>query len=154
TATLGDIAWRYRSGRSSTDHRHALDLDQHARAREVRYRDEGACGIIAVRKEALAQLHESVAVPRVVDEHRHGHEIGEATAAALERLVDQTEDRAHLRLELSGNVVAGVIARRCLPGEPDDPAALGDDGRRVGTRGLELGLIQIFRHDGSPGLVD
>src|SRR5262249_8711382 len=98
----------------------------------------------------LAQLYEAVAVARIVDEDGHGHEIGEAAAGAAQGLVDQAENRAHLRLELSGNIVAGLVARRRLPGEPDDAPALRDDGGRVCPRRLELGLLQIFRHDRLP----
>ena len=112
----------------------------------MRDRDERARLIVAIRKIAFAQLYKLVAVARIVDEHRHGDEIGEAAAATLERLVDQAEDRAYLRLELSGDIVAGLVAGRGLTGEPGDSAALRDDGRRVRARRLELSLLEIFGH--------
>src|SRR5262245_22498617 len=126
---------------SPTDYRHALDLDQHARPREVGDRDQRACGKIAVREIALAQLDEAVAVARIVDEHRHGHEVSEAAAAAPERLVDKGEDRAHLRLELPGNVVARLVAGRGLSRQPYRASTLRDDGGRERARRLEFGLL-------------
>src|SRR5262249_35910394 len=102
-------------------------------------------------EESFTQFDETVGVPRIVDEDGHGHEIGEAAAGAAQGLVDQAEDRAHLRLELAGNVVAGLVACRRLPGEPDDASALRDDGGRVCARRPELGLLEVLRHGGLPG---
>src|SRR5262249_56336913 len=78
------------------DHRHALDLDQHAGPGEVRNRDQRARRGVAVREEPLAQLYEAVAVARIVDEDGHGHEIGEAAAGAAQVLVDKPENHTLL----------------------------------------------------------
>src|SRR4029079_12645876 len=79
-------------GASAADHCDALNLDQHAGAREIRDRDQRARRKIAFRKKSAPQLHEAVAVARIVDEHRHGDHIGEASAGALQGLVEQAED--------------------------------------------------------------
>jgi hypothetical protein len=86
---------------------------------------------ISMRKEAFAQLHESVAETRVVDEHRHGDHVGEPAAEALERLVEKAENRRDLGVEIAGNVVAGLVLGRGLPGEPDRAPALRDDRGRI-----------------------
>src|SRR5215831_19326241 len=131
---------------SAADHRHALDLDQHARAGEVRHRDERTRRIVPVGKESLAHVDEAVAVARIVDEDRHSDEVDEAAAGALQGLVHEVEDHAHLRVEIAGNVIPGFIARRRLAGKPYSPTALGDHGRRKGARLLKLGLLHVFGH--------
>ena len=66
------------------------------------------------------------------------------------RLVDQAEDRLHLGVEIAGDVVAGFVAGRGLPGEPDGAAALGDDGGRIGARRLLVGFFEILGHRSLP----
>src|ERR1051326_435472 len=95
------LLWRARlRGRALVaDHGDALDLDQHAGAGKVRHGDQRAAGIIAVLERIAPNLDETVAVARVVDEHRHGDEVGEAAARLVQGLVHQRKDRAHLWLE-------------------------------------------------------
>src|SRR5438309_9789850 len=104
-----------------------LDLDLDARSREIRHRDERAPRIVAVLEIVLAHLDETVAVARLLDEHRDLNDVGEAAAGALHDLVDLREYLLHLRLEIVGDVLALVVARRGLSRDPDDPPAFGDD---------------------------
>src|SRR5262245_50087593 len=112
------------------DHSDRLDLDLDARAGEVGHGDERAARVIAVLEHVLPHLDEAVAVARLLDEHRHGDDVGEAAAGALQHLVDLREHLLHLRLEIVGDVLAVVVARRRLAGDPDDPPAIGDDAGR------------------------
>src|SRR5947209_20112187 len=119
------------------DHADRLDLDLDARAREIRHRDERAPRVVAVLEIVLAHLDEAIAVARLLDEHRHLHDVREAAACALHDLVDLREHLLHLRLEIIGDVAPVVVARRGLAGEPDDFPAVGDDAGRERTRQLE-----------------
>src|SRR6266436_7817699 len=127
------------------DHAHRLDLDLDARSREVGHRDERAPRIVAVLEIVLAHLDEAVAVARLLDEHRHLNDVGEAAAGALHDLVDLREHLLHLRLEIVGDIAAVVVARGRLAGDPDDLAAVGDDARRKRPRQLERRLLHILR---------
>src|SRR5713101_4216462 len=91
-----------------------LDFDLDARPREIRHRDERAPRVVAVLEVVLAHLDEAIAVARLLDEHRHLHDVREATACALHDLVDLREHLLHLRLEIVGDVAAFVVARRGL----------------------------------------
>src|SRR5258705_35084 len=112
------------------DHAHRLDLDLDARAREIGDGNKRAPRIVAVLEVVLAHLDEAVAVARLLDEHRHLNDIGEAAAGALHDLVHLREHLLHLRLEIVGDIAAFVVARRGLAGEPHDFSSVGDDARR------------------------
>ena len=71
---------------------------------------------------------------------------GVADTGAPQRLIDQCEDRPRLRLEVRRNIVAGLVLKRGLPGEPDGLAALRDHRGRIAPRFLAIGLIEIFGH--------
>src|SRR6267143_714507 len=131
-----------------TDHADRLDLDLDARAREVGHRDERAPRIVAVLEVVLAHLDEAVAVARLLDEHRHLHDVGEAAAGALHDLIHLREHLLHLRLEIVRDIAAVVVARRGLSRDPDDPPAFGDDARRERPRQLEQGFLHVFRRRG------
>src|SRR6266581_273736 len=125
-----------------------LDLDLDSRPREIRHRDERAPRVVAVLEVVLAHLDEAVAVARLLDEHRHLHDIGEAAAGALHDLVHLREHLLHLRLEIVGDVAALVVARGGLAGEPDDFPAVGDDARRERPRQLERSFLHVRRRVG------
>src|SRR5688572_19577128 len=111
------------------DHRHSLHFEQRFRPRECRDRDERARREALATENLAAHFDEAVAVPRVLQEHGHrDHVVDTAAAHGLDRLPELLKDLAHLRLE-----VAGLL--RGLPGEPDRPAAFGDDGFRIGPLG-------------------
>src|SRR5712691_7285067 len=112
------------------DHADRLDLDLDARPREVRHRDERAPRIVAILEVVLAHLDEAVAVSRLLDEHRHLHDVGEAAAGALHDLIHLREHLLHLRLEIVRDIAAVVVARRGLSRDPDDFPAVCDDTRR------------------------
>src|SRR5712691_8008692 len=127
------------------DHAHRLDLDLDARAREVGDGDERAPRVVAVLEGVLAHLDEAVAVARLLDEDGHRHDVGETAPGALHDLVDLREHLLHLRLEIVGDVLAVVVARGRLAGDPDDLAAVGDDARRERPRQLERRLLHVLR---------
>src|SRR6266851_951261 len=130
------------------DHADRLDLDLDARAREVGHRDERAPRIVAVLEVVLAHLDETVAVARLLDEHRHLHDVGETAAGALHDLVDLRKHLLHLRLEIVGDIAALVVARRGLSCDPDGLPALCDDARGEGPRQLERSFLHVFRRAG------
>src|SRR6266852_8098916 len=126
------------------DHTDRLDLDLDARPREVRHRDERAPRIVAILEVVLAHLDEAVAVARLLDEHGHLHDVGEAAAGSLHDLVDLREHLLPLRLEIVGDVAAVVVARRGLPRDPDGLPAFGDDARRERPRQLERRFLHVL----------
>src|SRR6266851_3590389 len=126
------------------DHAHRLDLDLDARAREVGDGNERAPRIVAVVEVVLAHLDEAVAVARLLDEHRHLHDVGEAAAGAFHDLVDLRKDLLHLRLEIVGDVAAVVVACSGLSRDPDDLPAVGDDAGRERPRELERSFLHVF----------
>src|SRR6266850_2262920 len=126
------------------DHADRLDLDLDPRPHEVGDRDERAAGIVAVLEHVFAHLDEAVAVARLLDEHRHGDDVGEAAAGALQDRVDLREHLFHLRLEVVRDIGAGIVARRGLARDPDDLAALGDHAGREGARELERRLLHVL----------
>jgi hypothetical protein len=70
----------------------------------------------------------------------------QAAASALEHRVDLRENLLHLRFEVVRDVVAGVVARRRLAGDPHDLAAFGDHAGREGARELERCLLHVLGH--------
>ena len=95
-------------------------------------------------EELAPQLHEAIAMARVVDEHRHGDEIGERRAGALERAVHQREHGAHLLVELAADVAPIEVGGGRLAGEPHGAAAFGDDGGRESAALLVLGAFEML----------
>src|SRR5262245_21219597 len=81
---------------------HALNLDQKAGLGQPGDGDQ------RTRREAflegfLAELDETVAEPRVGDEHGHRHHVREAAAAGgLDVLVELRENSTHLLIEIGG----------------------------------------------------
>src|SRR6185369_5450258 len=65
--------------------------------------------------------------------------------------VDLAEHLLHLRFEIVGNVVALVVLRRRLAGDPDNGSARGDDAGREGARELERRLFHVFGGRGRGG---
>ena len=119
-------------------HRSARDgdplyLDEQARLRQAGHRDERTRGEI-VAEDLAADLGEAVAIARIGDEDRHRHHVLERAAGLLERAAQPREHLARLPLEIAGERAAGSVLGRGLSGEPDDCAALGDDGGRIGAR--------------------
>src|SRR6266851_2999946 len=126
------------------DHADRLDLDLDARAREVGHHDERAPRIVAVLEVVLAHLDETVAVARLLDEHRHLHDVGEAAAGTLHDLIHLREHLFHLRLEIVRDIAALVVARRGLSRDPDDFAAVRDDAGRERPRQLKRSFLHVF----------
>ena len=105
--------------KSAADHRHALDFDQHPGRAKFDTVISALAGKLPPGKNP-ARISTNLSPSRtIVDEHRHGHHVGEAAAAVLQRLVEQAEDGADLRLEISRDVLALLVLRRGLAGEPD-----------------------------------
>jgi hypothetical protein len=82
------------------DHGDALDFQHHPRRREVRYGNQRAGGKIAVGKHLSPDGDETVAVARIVDEHGHGHHVGETAAGLLENRIDPAKGLPRLRVEV------------------------------------------------------
>src|SRR5712691_7631979 len=127
-----------------SDHADRLDLDLDARAREIRHRDERAPRIVAVLEVVLAHLDETVAVARLLDEHRHLHDVGEAAAGTLHDLIHLREHLLHLRLEIVRDIAAVVVARRGLSRDPDAFPAVCDDAGRERPRQLKRSFLHVF----------
>src|SRR3954447_2865687 len=70
-----------------TDDCNSLDFDQHAGLREARDRNERTAGIVALPKCFFSDFDKSVPVAHVIDEYRHGDEVGEAAAGFLQGLI-------------------------------------------------------------------
>src|SRR5207249_3978541 len=83
----------------------SLYFDFDAGACEVGNRDEGASGIVAVVEIVLAHFYKAVSIPRLLDEHRHAHYVGETAARPLEDRIDLGEHLAYLGLEITGNIL-------------------------------------------------
>src|SRR6267143_5447909 len=126
------------------DHADRLDLDLDSRPREIRHRDERAPRVVAVLEVVLAHLDEAVAVARLLDEHRHLHDVGEAAAGALHDLVHLREHLLHLRFEIVRDIAPLVVARRRLSRDPYDFAAIRDDAGRERPRQLERSFFHVF----------
>src|SRR3954469_14368032 len=141
-------------GNNSADNRDPLHLDQHFGAREARHGDESA-GREVVAKNLATQLRETVAEPRVGDEHRHCHHIGELAAGLFQGTSEPGEYLAHLAVEIGGERAPRRVFDRHLAGEPGDAAAaLGRDRLRITARlrGLALQIISLhcFWHSALP----
>jgi hypothetical protein len=54
------------------------------------------------------------------------------------------EHLLHLRLEVVGDIGAGIVARRRLARDPDDLAALGDHAGREGAGELERRFLHVL----------
>ena len=119
-------------GRNLSDHRDALNFDQHFGLRETGDRDRRARREIPGQYLA-AQFGHARGVPRVDEKHRHGNEVGEFGAGLGERLLDIAERLPALRIKIAGERFAGIVNRAGVAGEPDDCATLGEDGRRIGA---------------------
>ena len=65
-------------------------------------------------------------------------------AGAIERPVDEGEAGPGLSLEIVRDRFSIQISERRLPGEPDDLATLGDDGRRESARFLKICTFQMY----------
>ena len=66
---------------------------------------------------------ETVAVTRIVDEHGHGHHVGETAAGLLENRIDPPKGLPRLRIE-AHHLLALLIAEAGLTGQPDDAPAV------------------------------
>src|SRR5712692_5368813 len=91
---------------SAADDADGLDLDLDARSREVGDGDQRARRKIAAGEQLAADLDETVAEARLLDEHGHGHEIRQRAAGPAQRLRHEREHPARLRLEVAGDVLA------------------------------------------------
>src|SRR5207245_5015094 len=97
------------------DHADRLDLDLDPGTREVGHGDERAARIVTVLEHVLPHLDEAIAVARLLDEHRHGDDVREAPAGALQDRVDLREHLLHLRLEVSHAVLSRAVPSRRRP---------------------------------------
>src|SRR6185503_11964527 len=112
-----DQAWEiFPCSMNLSDDCYALYLDHAAGTGEARDGQEGAARIAGVGEVLAADLHEPVAVPGVVDEDGHGHQVGDRAAGALEGAVEEGEDRARLLVEFPGDVFAFQVGHRGLSG--------------------------------------
>jgi hypothetical protein len=111
-------------------HRDALDFDQNSGVGKVGHRDQGAARKLSVWKHFMPDLDEPVAVTRIIDRDRHSDEIGELAAHAIERPVDEREAGPRLGFEIVHDRFSVQIGEGGLTCQPDDLAALRDDGRR------------------------
>src|SRR6478672_1094093 len=93
------------------DHTNSLYFDFDAGACEVGNRDEGAPGIVPVVEIVIAHFYKAVSIPRLLDEHRHAHYVGETAARTLEDRIDVAEHLAYLRVEITGNILLVLVAR-------------------------------------------
>src|SRR5437667_377705 len=85
----------------STDHCDSLNFDQHTGAGEAGNGDEGIGRKIFFRKHLTPNLYKTVAVTNISDEYRHDHHVIEAPASALQRPIDRSKSRAHLRIKIT-----------------------------------------------------
>src|SRR6202020_1144376 len=106
--------------------------------------DEGAAGIVPVLEEILAHFHELVAIPGFLDEDRHGDDIVEAAASALQDAIDLSKHLFDLGFEIIGDVVALAVFRRSLASDPDRDSARRYDPWRKRARQLERRLLHVF----------
>src|ERR1700733_14831204 len=106
-----------------TDHANRLDFDLDPGPGEIRHGNEGAAGIVSVLEEVLAHFHELVAVAGFLDEARHGDNIVQAAASALQDAIDLSKHLFDLGFEIIGDVVALAVLRRSLAGDPDRDSA-------------------------------
>src|SRR5215471_10144086 len=74
---------------------------------------------------------------------RHGDEIGELAAHAIECPVDEREAGSGLSVEIVRDRFSVQIGEGCLPCEPDDLATLRDDGWRESARFLKIRAFQM-----------
>src|SRR5262245_10255809 len=115
---------------SLADDSDRLNFDEELRDGKILRRDQSAC-----RKSALenfaADFDELVAVRLIADEHGHGDDIGERPASLLERRLDVLERPPGLAGKIRDRLAVGV-SDAAHAGEPDDAAAIRDDGGRIG----------------------
>src|SRR5229473_633484 len=104
------------------DHGDGLNLDQDLRYREILRRDQRARREPAL-EEFSTNLHEFVAVRLIADEHRHGDDIGERAAGALERRLDIPERLTGLAREIADRLAVSVVGP-AHAGEPHDASAV------------------------------
>jgi hypothetical protein len=63
----------------------------------------------------LRIFHKAVSIPRLLDEYRHAHYVGETAARTLEDRIDLAEHLADLGVEIAGNILLVLVARSGLP---------------------------------------
>src|ERR1700692_2074136 len=73
---------------SLANDRHALNFNHDPPLREVGNSDQRAGGEFALREHLVAQFHELVAIPGIIDKDGHGHQVPEASSTALQGSVD------------------------------------------------------------------
>src|SRR5437870_1665637 len=110
----------------SSNHSDSLNFDQHTRAGEAGNGDEGTGRKIVFRKHLTPNLYKAVAVADIGDEYRHGHHVIEAPASALQRPVDRSKGRAHLRVKIAGKRFSGSILEPGVACKPNCFAAFGN----------------------------
>src|SRR5688572_195542 len=77
----------------------SLNFDQHAGPRKVRDRDQRARGKFSMLENLAANFNERIAMARIVDEHGHGHHVGQRATATAQCFIDQCKYAARLRVE-------------------------------------------------------
>jgi hypothetical protein len=92
----------------------------------------------------LRIFHKAVSIPRLLDEYRHAHYVGETAARTLEDRIDLAEHLAYLGVEIAGNILLVLVARSGLPCDPDDFSAVGHHARGKGTAQLKRRLFHVF----------
>src|ERR1700690_1216929 len=126
------------------DHTNRLNFDLDPGPGEIRHGDEGAAGIVPVLEEVLAHFHELVAIAGFLDEDRHGDDIVQAAASALQDAVDLSKHLFDLSFEIIGDVVALAVFRRSLASDPDRDSARRYDSWGKCTRQLERRLLHVL----------
>ena len=111
---------------SLADDCHALNFNHDPRLREVGNSDQRAGGEFALREHLVAQFHELVAIPGIIDKDGHGHQVPEASSTALQGSVDQREIRPRLTLEVAHKRLAVQVRGGGLAREPNDSPASGN----------------------------
>src|SRR5207245_10452070 len=108
----------------------SVSLEPHAGEVEDGNFAEGTGRKIVFRKHLTPNLYKAVAVADSDDEYRHGHHVIEAPASALQRPVDRSKGRAHLRVKITGKRFSGSILEPGVACKPTCFAAFGNHCRR------------------------
>ena len=111
---------------TSAKYRDPLNLDQHFRTRETSNGNQRTRRKI-IAEDLLSQLSKAVTIAGVGDEHSHRDHISQGAAGLLEGLTEPGKYLAELPVKIAGKRFAGRICRADLPGQPNGPAAFGDD---------------------------